>query len=134
MKYPDTRNKLDNNKDVKTSKAPKKKNSKITMGDLRANVKAINEKASPIKLTAERKPSKGSLFKKAHGYSKSMKRSMKVADVITIPAYKAVRKARKLAATKLRQKKHSDSVAFKRANGKKAKGKKAITVPKKEQK
>lgn len=135
MKYPDTRNKLDSNKGIKNSTVTvKKKSTKITMGDLRANVKTENKEKSPIKLTAEKKPSKGSLFKKRIGYSKTMKKNMKKRGVLTVAEYRLMRKARKLAATKIRQKKHSDSVAYKRANGKKAKGKKAITVPKKEQK
>lgn len=126
-KYPDTRNKLDNNKPVK-----KKKPTVVAMRNLQ---KAISEnpiKELPLKLNKEKKPSKGSIFKKATGYSKTMKRNMKKSGAVTVESYKRdVRKTRKLAATKLRQKKHSDSVAYKRANGKKGKsGKQAIKAPK----
>jgi hypothetical protein len=136
MKYPDTRNKLDTNAGLNK----KKKNTRLTMGDLKANVKKAEEKESPLKLKAEKKPSKGSLFKKAFGYSKTMKRNIRKNQLSTVPGglsaveqYRELRAKKAKIANKVRQKKHSDSVAYKRANGKKGKGKtqQAIKVPKK---
>jgi len=136
MKYPDTRNKLDSNAGLNK----KKKNTKLTMGDLKINSKKAEDPESPLKLKAEKKPSKGSQFKKAFGYSKTMKRNIRKNQLTSIPGglsaveqYRELRGRKAKVADKVRQKKHSDSVAYKRANGKKGKGKtqQAIKVPKK---
>jgi hypothetical protein len=127
-KAPDTRGKLDNNRN---SKPKKKKLTTLSQQDLKDNLKRANKEETPLKLKGEKKPSKGQLFKQAHGYSKTMKRNMRKAGVDTSQGYAiAVRKPRKLAERKVRQKKHADSVAYKRVNGK-AKGKKGQPAAKK---
>jgi len=130
-KAPDTRGKLDNNKNSKPRK--KKKLTTLSQQDLKNSLKKNNEE-SPLNLKAEKKPSNGELFKKSHGYSKTMKRNMKKNGVDTPQGYAiAVRKPRKLAEKKLRQKKRTESNTFKRLHGK-GKGKKNQPQPKKEKK
>ena len=103
---PDTRNKLDSNKGLK--RQPKK-----------TNLKEIKEVLDGSKLKFTPKETKGMIFKRIMGYSKSTDRAMNRAGVVTLEAYKEIRKARKLLERKARQKKHADSTAYKRANGKK---------------
>jgi hypothetical protein len=141
-KAPDTRGKLDSQRDLNPRKRPtihkknevKKGNSRVTLGDLKTNVEKRKKQEakdkSPLKLNIEKKESKGSIFKKQHGYSKTMKRLMHTYGV-TIEQIRERRKARKLAEKKVRQKKHADSAAYKRAHGK-AKGSKGkAPAPKK---
>lgn len=124
-KAPDTRNKLDNNKNSNP-----KKLKKISHKDLK---KETDSQKSVITLTAEKKPSKGELFKKEKGYSKTMKRLMRKSGTSSPKEYAvSVRKPRKQAETKLRQKKHSDAAAYKRANGK-GKGKSGNQLKKKKE-
>lgn len=128
-KAPDTRGKLDNNRPVKKKTSPSPKRGQTTsLKELKSRIEG-----TPVKLKAEKKPTKGQLFKQAHGYSKTMKRNMRKKGVITPEEYKPIRKSRKLAERKIRQKKHADSVAYKRVNGK-GKGKKVQNQPKKEKK
>jgi hypothetical protein len=114
-KAPDTRNKLDNNKNSKP-----KKIKKISHKDLK---KETESEKSVLSLSAEKKPSKGEIFKKENGYSKTMKRNMRKSGASSPKDYAvSVRKPRKLAERKVRQKKHADASAYKRANGKKKGG------------
>lgn len=115
-KAPDTRNRLDNNRNSK----PKSKTQKFTQKELKEELKTIS-----LKIKVEKKPSKGNLFKTLHGYSKTLKRNMNkhnlnpVVYSDSINEYKGIRKKRKLSETKTRQNKHQVSVTYKRLNGKK---------------
>lgn len=113
-KAPDTRGKLDDNKGLKVKKKAKnqKKKSLDQFKEDHLNV----HKKSLVKLT--KKESKAQIFKKEHGYSLSTMRAMNRAGVVTLDAYKPIRKARKKAQKKLQQQKHAASTAFKRANRK----------------
>lgn len=114
-KAPDTRNKLDNNKNSKP-----KKIKKVSHKDLK---KEMDSQKPVLSLSAKKKPTKGEIFKKEHGYSKTMKRNMRKSGTSTPKEYAvSVRKPRKLAERKVRQKKHTDASAYKRANGKKKGG------------
>lgn len=122
-KAPDTRNKLDNNKGIKK---PKKIDIK-TMGKDLKQISIEDLRATP------KKESKRSIFKREYGFSKTMRRNLKAAGLVNesgviifddfLNQYKFIRKKRKAQETKARQKKHLDSVLFKRANGKKSKSK-----------
>ncbi len=133
-KAPDTRNKLDNNlKNTKVIydnhghivKRPQTQK-KTFFSDIRSIIKSGNMTAdreapnSPIKLKASLKPSKGAEFKKTFGHSKTMKRNMRKAGIVTIglpgcvKEYRALRKERRQTATKARQKKHQESLTVKR--------------------
>lgn len=126
-KAPDTRNRLDSNKGLnkRTITSKKKKSTyRASFQEFKEETKAIN---SPIKLKGEKKPTKGQLFKKEKGYSKTMKRLLHKHHVSgentleKLNNYKKIRKARKKAETKIRQEKHKASVLYKRTN-KKTKG------------
>jgi hypothetical protein len=110
---PDTRNKLDNNK----SNKPKRKPTVIKLTE----IKRVIDQPGVVKLKAEKKPTKGQLFKKENGYSKTMKRNLKKADLSPnmIDIYKEKRKARKAKERKAKRIKRETSVTFKRLNGKK---------------
>lgn len=116
---PDTRNRLDSSKDLNKTKPPiRTKNTKNpTLGD-KYSVKHNAELDKKNK-----KKTKGQLFKEAYGHTKTMKRNCRNAGGLTIAEYREVRKKRKKTATMARQKKHLDSVLYKRANGKKKAGK-----------
>lgn len=126
-KAPDTRNKLDSNKGLNKRTITSKKKNKITY---RASFQEFKEEAkaidSPIKLKGEKKPTKGQLFKKEKGYSKTMKRNLQKhsqlgKDLISLADYRQIRKTRKKKEKKIRQEKHQASVLYKRTN-KKTKG------------
>lgn len=128
MNYPDTRNKLDNQKNIQPKKRkPTTAGYKNVEYAVRINNLAeISKKPDGIKIkTIKFKESNGSKFKKAHGFSKSTLKAAKRNDLnpVLVPsdlkAYKLLRKERKLAVTKARQLKHAKSVLFKRTNGKK---------------
>lgn len=143
-KAPDTRGKVDNQKNINpqrkkpvlVKKGEKKRhgNTRVTLGDLKTSVEKRKKQEAkdklPLKLNAEKKPSKGSIFKKTHGYSKTMKRLMKQHGC-TLEELKQRRKARKLAQKKVRQKKHANSTAYKRVHGKKKGSKGKAPAPKK---
>lgn len=122
-KAPDTRNRLDNNRKTNTVKIKKPK--KIPIKNLADHLFSEKEKGI-VKLKKENKPSKGELFKKANGYSKTLKRSMNKHHIETVEQYKIYRKKRKKEETKARQKKHETSVLYKRTHksDKKSGGKK----------
>jgi len=103
-KTPDTRGKLESVKvpKPKKKKAPKKK----TFKEFKDEVK------EPSKLRLTPKKTKGQLFKERHGYSRSVARAMNRAGVVTLEAYREVRKANK----KLVKKKQRDQAALARAN------------------
>lgn len=127
-KAPDTRGKLDSQKGLNERKKPvlklkkdlvTKKTNRVTFGDLQ---KATEP--SPLKLSKEKKPTKGQLFKAQYGYSKSTKRNLKK-NYLDINAFsdamnalRLIRKNRRVVATKLRQAKHAASVLYKRSKGK----------------
>lgn len=135
-KAPDTRGKLDSNRDL--NKAPKKKITLFKREEVESTTKApkktssikqIKEKiykdhtVSNVKIKIAPKESNGQIFKKTHGYSKSMKRAMNNAGVVSLEAYRPIRKARKKAVKKVQQDKRSLSKA-KRSAGSDKKGKK----------
>lgn len=118
-KAPDTRNRLDNNRNSK----PKSKPQRFTQTELRENIKKVQEEV-PLKIKAEKKPSKGSMFKKANGFSKTQKRSLRKHDLVSqglkgLEMLKEITKKRKLKEKKERQNKHQISATYKRLNGKK---------------
>lgn len=84
--------------------------------------------------------SKGQIFKETYGFSKTLVRNMKRNglnpfvdnSIRVLEEYRAIRKARKKAALKIKQERHTKSVAYKRANGKK-KGAKNNQPKKKEE-
>lgn len=118
-KAPDTRNRIDNQRNV----TPRKKKTKIVTKKDLVDVFLEDHTA---KISKEKKPTKGELFKKANGYSKTMKRNLAKHDLSSnmIGNYKEIRKARKKIEKKAEQAKHAKSVAFKKLNGKtKGKGK-----------
>ena len=91
----------------------------------------LDKVEKPLKLKGEKKDSKGKIFKKQHGFSKTMLRNLKknslnpfkpvetnLSESECILEYRKIRKARKRKATIERQKKHATSVAYKKANGK----------------
>ena len=89
----------------------------------------------------KKKESKGSIYKKNTGISKSTKRSIQKAGLSVLISdlpeglakIKTLRKARKKAIKKIQQANHATSVAYKRAHGK-AKGKKGKQSTTKEKK
>ena len=104
-KAPDTRGKLESVKVPKPKKkkaAPKKKSFK--------EFKEDHKETGKYKLTP--KKTKGQLFKEQHGYSRSVARAMRKAGVLTLEAYKEVRKANK----KLVKKKQRDQASLAKAN------------------
>lgn len=126
-KAPDTRNKLDNNKQSKKKTFPKNKE-KRSLKDLSNKIHS----GDTISVKVVKKESNGSVFKKTKGYSKTMKRNMHKNGVKTLEEYAiSVRKPRKLAEKKARQKKHSEKLAYRRLHGK-SKGKKGQPAAKKE--
>jgi hypothetical protein len=108
-KAPDTRNRLDNNKGLNKSHKPKKKGS----------LKELQNNKTKFKL--EKKPSKGELFIKAYGFSKSTKRAMQKNGLPvtseSIAELRVIRKARKKKQLKIKQDKHKTALA-KRGAGK----------------
>jgi hypothetical protein len=126
QKTPDTRNKLDNNKGINTR--PKR----IIKKGESVNLQTFKESIHPSHVKAK-KVSNGEIFKKTHGFSKTMKRLMQKHEVYTVAEYRVLIKARKLTEKKARQKKHSDSVAYKKHN-KDNKGKTKTTKRGKNQK
>jgi hypothetical protein len=138
-KAPDTRGKLDSQRDLNPRKVTlvkkgERKEQKTTLEKFQKKAKQ-NEKqkakdASPLKLSVEKKESKGSIFKKQHGYSKTTKRLLHTYGE-TLDQYRIRRKNRKLAERKVRQKKHADSAAYKRAHGKTKGSKGSKPAPKK---
>lgn len=136
-KAPDTRNKLDDNKGIK-KEVKKKIGIPITEDTLKEFKQIIGGPKVVFKECW--KKTKGQIFKESNGFSKTTRRNLKAANLLDqwgkileedpLNKYKFIRKKRKAAETKARQKKHLDSVLFKRANGKKNKSK----VVKKEKK
>lgn len=122
-KTPDTRNKLDSNKGI--NKRTKRKTNK------KSSLKNSNTK----KLKLPKGPSKGSIFKKEHGFSKTAKRNMQKIGLLIIEenlkVLKENRKARKLKEKQVRQEKHKTSSAYRRANSKKKGSKGSTPAPKK---
>lgn len=118
---PDTRNKLDDNKPLK------KKNTntrRVTLGDLPKKTLKTSGNDLPLKLNIKKKPTKGELFKKEKGYSLTQHKNMLKYDV-DLEGLKLRTKKRKEAEERIKKEKHKESVAFKKANGKKgAKGSK----------
>ncbi len=122
---PDTRNKLENKKFD-----PKKSSDKILILK-RLNVKSPNDppkkqsfeefkeerrlKADP-KMKFTKKKSKGEIFKEQTGYSLSVARAMNRNGVVTLEAYKVIRKQKKAEQKKFQQAKRSASKAHKRAD------------------
>jgi hypothetical protein len=121
-KAPDTRNKLDTQRNIQQPRKKieiklKKPSNRVTLGDLQ-------RKDAPLKLSKEKKKSKRQLFKELKGISKTQFQLLEKHGV-SLTEYKELRRKRKKNQTKLRQAKHAASAAYKRANGKKkgAKGK-----------
>lgn len=116
---PDTRNRLDSNKGLKKRQPIK-------------SLKAVKEIIIEPKLKFAPKETKGMIFKKTFGFSKSTKRAMRRVGITTpitvdgsglnieyaFEEYVKIRRARKLTQKIARQKKHADSVAYKRAYAK----------------
>lgn len=124
---PDTRNKLDSNKNIKRDSHPKKiKRKPISNPKELKKVFEGDVHATQYEDKKKEKRSKGQIFKSTNGYSKTMKRLMNKYAVTTPDEYKPIRKKRQEAEKKIRQKKHADSTAHKRAHGKK-KGSKGST-------
>lgn len=122
---PDTRNKLDGNPRTERKK-PQIKKKKVTQTELKAAYEKtfVAVETAPAK---EKKLTPAEQFRKDHGYSKTMSKLMKKHGVDSPQGYAvSVRRPRKLAEKKVRQKKHADSTAYRRANSKgKTKGKKS---------
>lgn len=112
-KAADTRGKLDDNKHLKKKGKPKEK--KRNLNEFKEDAQKAFHKP---KIKLEKKISKAEVFKKQHGYSLSIMRAMNRNGVVTLDAYKAIRKTKKKALKKLQQQKHAASTAFKRANRK----------------
>lgn len=116
---PDTRNKIDSQKDL-TPKKMNRKQRKASLKEIRSAMES-----SPVVLKLEKKLSKGQIFKQMHGISKTMKRNMAKHGLSiynysdSLNEYRAIVRKRKLAEKKARQEKHSVAVA-KRKSGKRA--------------
>lgn len=125
-KAPDTRGKLDNQRDLNKKPQFKKKFQKKSDEPKKKNSFKVEKKDDKPKI------SNGKKFKMLHGYSKTMKRNMKkygldpMAYSDSLADYKAIRKKRKAGIRKIQQAKHAASVLHKRTKGK-AKGAKGKT-------
>lgn len=132
-KSPDTRNKLDGNKDL--NKKVKKKLNKNNFKNIQNTLKAIETKEAldkdpnviKIKIVAL-KESKGSLYKKANGFSKTLKRNMKKIGLNpvkeSIVEYKEIKKKKKLERRKKEKTQLLLNQQYRRAHPRKKKGKK----------
>lgn len=132
-KAPDTRNKLDSNRDLNKKprviikKGDEKPKDKVVPKSNKRTLKELRVVHTPevIKLKLTPKKTNGQLFKEANGYSKSMKRAMNNNDVTTLEAYRKIRITKKKAVKKIQHDKHTLSKAKRMAStGVKKTGKK----------
>ena len=117
-KAPDTRNKLDNNKDARNTRIikPIKKSHNShpkTFGDLKKIIDKPQQ--DTVNLKPKSKISNGVIYKKIHGHSKTQKRLMKKYST-DLEGLKIKRKTRKKAEKVIRQDKHKASKIYKRTN------------------
>lgn len=119
---PDTRDKLDSNKGLKKKPKPKL----VTLGEIHTNFKDKSKRKYIPKET------KGQAFKRIMGFSKSTLRAMRRSGIslpktlegsvmaieYALEEYRLIKKRRRFAQKMVRQKKHSDSTAYKRSHSK----------------
>jgi len=112
---PDTRNKLDNNKQLtKKKKVNPNINKKTAFSSLK---KELNLSKKPLLVSNKKEPSKGYLYKQVKGHSKTQKRLMKIysTDLEGLKKRTILRKDNEKA---IKHEKHKKSLAYKRANSK----------------
>lgn len=123
---PDTRNKIDSQKDMNRKKPVLKKRGEIVEKKPKREKKPMGQK----KVEGFKAPevSNGQVFKQQHGYSKSMKRAMLNAGLDinnfsdSLASYREIRKGRKKAQAKIKKDKHMKALAARRGKASSTKG------------